>query len=194
MGHVWRDHFQLAGIQLRLSTAFHLQTDGQSEAANKTIAMYLRCTTGDRPRDWLKWLPWAEYCYNTAYHSALRTTPFQVIYGRPPPSLLPYEEDSAWTDTVDTMLADRDKFLAEVRTRLLQVQAPTTMTSRSPVASGSGCAFSTDLRNPWCRALWVNWGPSMPGPIRCWPKLAPSPTSCSSQTAPEYTTCSTSEC
>jgi hypothetical protein len=37
----------MAGVQLRMSTAFHPQTDGQSEAVNKTIAMYLRCITGD---------------------------------------------------------------------------------------------------------------------------------------------------
>jgi transposase InsO family protein len=82
--NIWRELFKLAGVTLRLSTAFHPQTDGQSEAVNKSIAMYLRCITGDHPRAWLEWLPWAEYCYNTAFHSALRTTPFQVVYGRPP--------------------------------------------------------------------------------------------------------------
>ena len=51
-GNVWRDLFKLVGVKLRLSTAFHPQTDGQSEAVNKTIAMYLRCITGDRPRAW----------------------------------------------------------------------------------------------------------------------------------------------
>jgi len=107
---------------LWLSTAFHPQTDGQSEAVNKTIAMYLRCITGDRPRDWLDWLPWAEYCYNTSFHSALRTTPFKVVYGRDPPELLPYAPASAHTDTVDALLSSRDKFLQEVRARLLQAQ------------------------------------------------------------------------
>jgi len=121
-GHVWRDLFRLAGVQLRMSSAFHPQTDGQSEAVNKTIAMYLRCMTGGRPRTWLDWLPWAEYCYNTAYHSALRTTPFQVVYGRPSPAIVPYQQGAARTDTVDTMLADRDAFLDEVRARLLQAQ------------------------------------------------------------------------
>jgi hypothetical protein len=48
-GHVWRDLFRQAGVQLRMSTAFHPQTDGQSEAVNKTIGIYLRCLTGDRP-------------------------------------------------------------------------------------------------------------------------------------------------
>jgi hypothetical protein len=47
---LWRDLFKLSGVQLRFSTAFHPQTDGQSEVVNKVIAMYLRCATGDRPR------------------------------------------------------------------------------------------------------------------------------------------------
>ena len=105
-----------------MSTAFHPQTDGQSEAVNKPIAMYLRCLTGDRPRDWLDWLPWVEFCYNTAYHTALQTSPFTVVYGRPPPELLPYAPGQAQTDVVDAMLANRDEFLAEVRARLLQAQ------------------------------------------------------------------------
>jgi len=121
-GHVWRDLFKLAGVKLKMSTAFHPQTDGQSEATNKTIAMYLRCTTGDRPRAWLDWLPWAEYIYNTAFHSALRTTPFQVVYGRAPPALIPYTAGTARTDTVDTLLLDRDAFLNDVCGRLQQAQ------------------------------------------------------------------------
>jgi transposase InsO family protein len=88
--NIWRELFKLAGVTLRMSTAFHPQTDGQSEAVNKTIAMYLRCIIGDRPWVWLEWLPWAEYCYNTVFHSALRATSFQVVYSRPPPTMLPY--------------------------------------------------------------------------------------------------------
>jgi hypothetical protein len=84
--------------------------------------MYLRCTTGDRPRAWLDWLPWAKLCYNTSFHSALKATPFEVVYGRPPPSLLPYQPGSAASPGVDAMLSDRDTFLAEVRERLLQAQ------------------------------------------------------------------------
>jgi hypothetical protein len=122
-GNVWKDLFKLAVVQLRISTAFHPQTDGQSEIVNKTIAMYLRCITGDRPRAWLDWLPWAEYCYNTSYHSALKATPFEVVFGRSPPALLPYTEGSAAIETVDNMLRDRDAFLQDVHERLLQAQA-----------------------------------------------------------------------
>lgn len=74
-GHIWRDLFKLAGVKLRMSTTFHPQTDGQSEVVNKTIAMYLRCFTGDRPRAWVDWIAWAEYCYNTSYHSSPEDNP-----------------------------------------------------------------------------------------------------------------------
>ncbi|KAK1627668.1 hypothetical protein QYE76_001983 [Lolium multiflorum] len=121
-GHVWRDLFGLAGVKLRMSTAFHPQTDGQSEVVNKIIAMYLRCITGDRPRAWVDWLAWAEYCYNTSYHSALHATPFEVVYGRPPPAMLPYTAGTARTETADDLLRTRDEILAEARQRLLQAQ------------------------------------------------------------------------
>ena len=121
-GHVWRDLFRMAGVTLKMSTAFHPQTDGQSEVVNKIIAMYLRCVTGDRPRAWVDWLSWAEYCYNTSYHTALRATPFEVVYGRSPPSMLPYTPGTARTEAADDMLRSRDEMLAEVRQRLLQAQ------------------------------------------------------------------------
>jgi hypothetical protein len=105
-----------------MSTAFHPQTDGQSEVVNKVIAMYLRCVTGDRPRAWVDWLAWAEYCYNTSFHTALRATPFEVVYGRPPPPLLPYRPGAAQTPEADALLRTRDEILAEVRQRLLQAQ------------------------------------------------------------------------
>ena len=84
--------------------------------------MYLRCVTGDRPRAWVDWLAWAEYCYNTSFHTALRATPFEVVYGRPPPPLLPYTHGTTRTDAVDGLLRSWDEVLAEVRQRLLQAQ------------------------------------------------------------------------
>ena len=87
---------------------------------NKVIAMYLRCVTGDRPRAWVDWLAWAEYCYNTSYHSALRTTPFEVVYGRPPPAMLPYEPGTARSEVAGDLLRTRDDILVEARQRLLQ--------------------------------------------------------------------------
>jgi hypothetical protein len=87
----WSELMRLSGTKLLMSSAFHPQTDGQTEAANRVIIMYLRCFTGDRPRQWLRWLPWAEYTYNTAYQSSLQETPFQVVYDREPPTIRSYE-------------------------------------------------------------------------------------------------------
>jgi hypothetical protein len=47
---VWQELFRLSDTQLRTSSAFHPQTDGQSKVTNRIITMYLRCLTGDRPR------------------------------------------------------------------------------------------------------------------------------------------------
>jgi hypothetical protein len=119
----WRELFAMAGVQLNLSSTFHPQTDGQSEAANKIIIMYLRCLVGDHPRDWLKWLSWAECCYNTAFQSSLRTSPFRVLYGRDPPSLRSYTLGEARLPAVQQQLLERDEFLLEVRDRLEQAQS-----------------------------------------------------------------------
>jgi hypothetical protein len=118
----WEELFQLADVKLLLSSVFHPQTDGQSEVTNRIIAMYLRCLTGDRPRSWLQWLPWAEFCYNTSFQSALKTTPFNVVYGREPLALLKYGAGVSSVATVDAQLRDRDEFLEEIRQRLLLSQ------------------------------------------------------------------------
>ena len=84
--------------------------------------MYLRCFTGDRPRQWLRWLPWAEYVYNTAYQFSLRETPFRVVYGRDPPTIRSYEPGDTRVAAVAQNMEDRDAFLTDVRYRLEQAQ------------------------------------------------------------------------
>lgn len=108
--------------KLRLSSAFQSQTDGQSEVTNRVLGVYLRCLAGPRPRSWLCWLPWAEYCYNTSYQSALQTTPFRVVYGRDPPALVMYQLGLAWVAVLDKQLLQRDEFMADIREQLLQAQ------------------------------------------------------------------------
>jgi hypothetical protein len=115
----WRELMALTGTKLFMSSAFHPQTDSQSEAANRVIVMYLRCFTGDRPR---QWLPWAEYTYNTAYQSSLRETPFQVVYGRDPPTIRSYEPGDARVPAVAQEMEERAAFLDDVRYRLHQAQ------------------------------------------------------------------------
>ncbi|CAA7049897.1 unnamed protein product [Microthlaspi erraticum] len=118
----WRELFRLLGTNLCFTTAYRPQSDGQTEVVNRTLEMYLRCVTGDAPRKWLTWLPWVEYCYNTSFHTSLKTTPFRLVYGRDPPRLLDYTAGSSQLDEVDVALEQRDEFLEMARERLLEAQ------------------------------------------------------------------------
>ncbi|WVZ82924.1 hypothetical protein U9M48_030129 [Paspalum notatum var. saurae] len=118
----WKALFKHCGTKLHMSSAFHPQSDGQTEAVNKAIAMYLRCFIGDRPRQWLKWLPWAEFTYNTAFHSSLKDTPFRVVYGHDPPTIRSYKAGDCRIPAVDQAMVDRDLFLEDARHRLQQAQ------------------------------------------------------------------------
>jgi hypothetical protein len=95
-----------------MSSAYHPQSDGQSEVVNKVIMMYLRCLTGDNPKEWLQWLSWAKFCYNTSYHQSINTTPFKLVYGRDPPLMKTYSPGDAATPSVDKLLAECDDFLS----------------------------------------------------------------------------------
>jgi hypothetical protein len=119
----WQELMRLTGTKLYMSSAFHLQTDGQTEAANRVIIMYLRCFTGDHPRQWLRWLPWAEYTYNTAYQSSLHDTPFRVVYGPDPPTIRSYEPSETRVATVAQEMEEHAAFLDDISYRLEQAQA-----------------------------------------------------------------------
>jgi hypothetical protein len=121
-GIFWRELFRLHSTKFNFSSAYHPQTDGQTEVVNRTIEMYLRCFTSSSPRQWAKWLPWVEYCYNTGFHSATKRTPFEIVYGRPPPPLLPYIPGTTRSAAVEEALLSRDQVLLEVRQQLLGAQ------------------------------------------------------------------------
>lgn len=118
----WNALFQLQGTKLRMSSSYHPQTDGQSEVVNRTLEQYLRCFSGAQPRRWRDWLPWAEFSYNSTSHSSTGTTPFEAVYGVPPPSLLRYVPGTTSVASVDTYLRDRDVILRDLRAHLLQAR------------------------------------------------------------------------
>ncbi|WVZ55602.1 hypothetical protein U9M48_006242 [Paspalum notatum var. saurae] len=76
-------HFSLHDGLLR----YHPQSDGQTERVNQCMETFLRCYVHACSAKWYAWLSLAEYWYNTRLHSALGTSPFEALYGRPPRSL-----------------------------------------------------------------------------------------------------------
>jgi hypothetical protein len=81
ISHFWKSLFQSLDTKLALTTAYHPQSDGQSERVNQCLEMYLRCAIHDCPANWKKWLPLAEFWYNTSYHTSIGCSPFKVLYG-----------------------------------------------------------------------------------------------------------------
>ncbi|GJZ18394.1 ty3-gypsy retrotransposon protein [Tanacetum coccineum] len=73
----------------------------------------------DRPQQWVRLLPWAEYCYNTSYHSSIKMSPYQALYGRLPLSLIPYPPGASKVAAVDELLMERNEVTRQLKQNLL---------------------------------------------------------------------------
>lgn len=118
----WQHLFKLQGTTLVMSFAYYPQSDGQSEALNKCLGMYLRCLTFENPKNWFKALPWAEYWYNTAFHTSAGMTPFKALYDRDPPSVTRYDINVSDPPDLQQQLSHRDTLLNQLRANLLWAQ------------------------------------------------------------------------
>ena len=78
---LWKETTKLLGIERRLSTAFHPQTDGQTELTNATLEQYLRAYSNYQQDNWCELLPTAEFAYNNGYQETIKHTPFFANYG-----------------------------------------------------------------------------------------------------------------
>ncbi|WVZ00696.1 hypothetical protein V8G54_026765 [Vigna mungo] len=111
----WCDLFKFNGTLLRMSSSYHPQTDGQTEVMNRTIHQ--------KPSLWFKYLPWAEYHYNTSWHFGSGVTPFEVVYGKSPSSLPSYIEGTSSNAGCDVVLSSREEILSLLRRNLLKAQS-----------------------------------------------------------------------
>ena len=84
-------------IKHGFSTAYHPQTDGQTERVNQVLEDYLRHYINPAQSNWEDLLPMAEFAYNNSYHTAIQTTPFLLNYGVEPLTPLSFLSDDALT-------------------------------------------------------------------------------------------------
>lgn len=80
ISRMWAEMCAAIKLRRRLSTAFHPQTDGQTERQNQTLETYLRIFVNNEQDNWASLLPLAEFAYNNSTHSATKVTPFSVVY------------------------------------------------------------------------------------------------------------------
>jgi hypothetical protein len=105
-----------------MSSAYHPQTDGQTERVNQSVEAYLRCFVQACPSKWSKWLALAEFWYNTNYHSALKKSPFEVLYGHPPCYFGIRGTDACAVPDLEEWLQERQTMTELLRQQLVRVQ------------------------------------------------------------------------
>ena len=80
----WKVLCECLGIERRLSTGFHPQTDAQTECFNATIEEYLRLYVNHHQDDWVDWLPLCKFAANNASSETTQVSPFFTTFGRDP--------------------------------------------------------------------------------------------------------------
>lgn len=120
----WKELLRVTGTELLMSSVYHPQTDGQTEVKNKGLEGYLRSFTGDRPRGWVRWLSLAEWAYNNSVHSSTKLTPFEAVYGYPPPRMTSFTHGTTKVKAVKEELKSRDFILKLLQENLQETQTP----------------------------------------------------------------------
>ncbi|CAM8987449.1 unnamed protein product [Rhodiola kirilowii] len=122
MSMFWKELFKLQGTRLSHSSAYHPQTDGQTEVLNRVLEDYLRCYVNENQTNWPELLPWAELHYNTAQHTATGFTPFEVVYGQAPLALKDYVPGQSALASVDQLLTQRSHLITELKANLARAR------------------------------------------------------------------------
>ncbi|KAF8754225.1 hypothetical protein RHS01_06321, partial [Rhizoctonia solani] len=138
-GRVFNNKFLRAlyrrlGIDPHFSLAYHPQSDGQTERVNPTVKHFLRAYSGINQKDWVKWLPMAEFAYNNAVHSATGKTPFKALYGWEP-ALTP--------SNIPTDVPEADDLATEMEAQWREVEAALRQSKERMTAGGTGEPLKT---------------------------------------------------
>ncbi|GJU06015.1 reverse transcriptase domain-containing protein [Tanacetum coccineum] len=78
----WMSLHKALGTNLDMSTAYHLQTDRQSDRTIQTLKDILRSCVIDFGNGWVRHLPLVEFSYNNSYHASIKAAPFEALYSQ----------------------------------------------------------------------------------------------------------------
>ncbi|GJT66486.1 putative reverse transcriptase domain-containing protein [Tanacetum coccineum] len=111
----WRSLQKTLGTRLDMSTAYHLQTDGQSERTIQTLENMLRACVIDFGNSWDRHLPLVEFSYNNSYHASIKAAPFEALYGQKCRSPV------CWSEVGDSQLTGPEK-IRETMEKIVQIK------------------------------------------------------------------------
>jgi hypothetical protein len=92
----WKNLHENMGTRLNFSSAYHPQTDGQTERTNQVLEDMLRACALKHGGSWDKSLPYAEFSYNNSYQASLNMSPFEALYGRKCRTPLNWDQTGEW--------------------------------------------------------------------------------------------------
>ncbi|GKD59262.1 reverse transcriptase domain-containing protein [Tanacetum coccineum] len=78
----WRSFQKALGTDISMSTAYHPETNGQSERTIQTLEDMLRACVINFGKGWVKHFPLTEFSYNNSYHASIKAAPYEALYGR----------------------------------------------------------------------------------------------------------------
>ncbi|GJW72329.1 putative reverse transcriptase domain-containing protein [Tanacetum coccineum] len=98
----WKSFQKALGTDLSMSTAYHPETDGQSERTIQTLEDMLRACVIDFGKGWVKHFPLAEFSYNNSYHASIKAAPYEALYGRK------CRSPACWTEVREAQLTGQE--------------------------------------------------------------------------------------
>jgi len=119
----WKSLHTLLGTKLDYSSAYHPQTDGQTERVNQVLEDMLRACVLTYGKDWEKSLSFAEFSYNNSYQASLKMAPFEALYGRKCRTPLMWLEVGERSFFGPALIRDAEEQVAIVRENLKTAQS-----------------------------------------------------------------------
>ncbi|GJW98698.1 putative reverse transcriptase domain-containing protein [Tanacetum coccineum] len=119
----WKSLQEAMGTQLDMSTAYHPETDGQSERTIQTLEDMLRACVIDFGSSWDRHLPLVEFSYNNSYHASIKAAPFEALYGRKCRSPVCWSEVGDSQLTGPELVRETTEKIVQIKNRLLTARS-----------------------------------------------------------------------